>query len=451
MSNTALLLAIILQILLILISAAFSMAEIALLTVNRNKLESLSLQGSKKAKNVILLLSDPAKFLATIQVGNTLANFLGSAFAAGNFSGYLTAFLVSLGTGISYNALNVFSVITIILLLSYISIVFAELVPKRVGMKKAESLALFFGKPLLFISKIFGPVVHLLSMSTNSVLRIFRIDPKTAENAVTEEEIRLMIDLGSAGGVIKNSEKEILHNIFEFDNKTAGEVMTHRRDVSFLFLNDSDSEWEKIIMENRHSNFPVCGDGHDDIKGILNIRDYFMLKDRSREAVLARAVKTPHFVPVSVRTDILFRQMKKSRNHLAVTVDEHGSMMGIITMNDLLEQLVGNLENDSSVPPEKPLIEKIGSNRWYVRGSASLDKVAHELGVNLPLEKYDTFAGLVFSLLGYIPEDGSAEELEFSEDETPDTAPVKLHIRIIELKERRLEKALVSKETPSET
>jgi putative hemolysin len=329
--------------------------------------------------------------------------------------------------------------------------VISELVPKRVAMKKADTLAFVFSEPLRFISKAFGPVVWLLTRYTNALLRVFGIDPESVDKAITEEEIRLMIDLGSAGGVIKSGEKEILHNIFEFDNKTAGEVMTHRRDVTFLDLGDSDEEWEQAITEKHHAYYPVYANGPDDVTGILKARDYLILKDRSRGNVLEHAVRPAYFVPLSVGTDRLVRQMKKNRNHFSVIIDEHGTMMGIVTMNDLLEQLVGDLENDSSIPLEKPLMESGGEDHWYINGAVSLEKIGRELGINLPVGKYDTFAGFVFSLLGHIPEDGIYAESEAEELEVPETedrepeVPIRLTIKILEVRERRLEKALVKK------
>ena len=451
-NTTPLLNAIIIQLSLILISAAFSLAEVSLLTINRNKLESFSRQKNKKssrvrAERLLSLLNEPAKFLATIQVGNTLTGFFGSAFAAENFSGYLTNFLLSLNTGMSHNTLNSVSVVTIIILLAYLSIVFSELVPKRVAMKNADTLAFVLAGPVLLISRIFAPVVFLLTGSTNAMLRLFGIDPKNSDSSITEEEIRLMIDLGSAGGAIKSNEKEFLHNVFEFDNKTAGEVMTHRRDAILLNLGDDDDKWEKTITENRYSNFPVYGKGPDDIKGIIRARDYFVLKQRTRDRVMG-ILKPAWFIPTSVKTDRLFRQMKKSRNHFAITVDEHGSVMGIITMNDLLEELVGELENDSTVPVEKPLIEKT-SDGWYINGAALLDSVARELSHNLPVDKYDTFAGFVFSLLGHIPEDGFTEELVVplsdisAQSDDEQSVQTELVISILEVREHRLEKAHV--------
>jgi putative hemolysin len=428
--------ALLFQLLLILINAVFASAEIALISLNDTKLEKLSLSGNKKAKRLLGLTKEPAKFLATIQVGITLAGFLGSAFAADNFSGLLTGALIAAGLKIPANTLNHISVIAITLILSFFTLVLGELLPKRLAMKKADALAFAMANLIIFISKAFAPVVWLLTKSTNGLLRLLGIDPHSEDSGVTEEEIRMMIDMGSARGIIGKGEKEILHNVFEFGDKTAGEVMTHRRDVVLLHLEDSDEDWEKTIIENRHSWYPVCGKNTDDITGALQARDYLCLKDRSRPAALIGAVRPVQFVPTSVKTDVLFRRMKKSRNHFAVALDEHGSLMGIVTMNDLLEELLGDLEDDISAPLEQPLIINAGGEAWYISGAAPLERVARELDAGLPVDKHDTFAGFVFSLLGHIPEDGSKDEI----------SALGLTIKIIDMKEHRLERALVTKD-----
>jgi putative hemolysin len=420
---------------LISIDALFSCAEISLLTLNKNKLEQKCSQGSHKAKRVFSLTQQPAKFLATVQVGSTLSGFLASAFAAENLSGRLTVSLVSLGMKIPANILVTASLVIITVILSFFTLVFGELLPKRIALKNADAMAYAISGAVLVMSQTFAPLVWLLTKSTNLLLRIMGISTEANTLAVTEEEIRLMIDVGSARGTIKSGEKEILNNVFEFDNKTAGEVMTHRRDTVLLRLEDSDEEWEKTIIENNHSFFPVCGKNSDDITGVLKSRDYFCLKDRRRETVMAHAVDPAQLVPTSVRTDVLFRRMKKTRRHFAVVLDEHGGMMGIVTIKDLLEELVGNLDDDISSPPEQPLIEKTGEKTWAVNGALSLEKAAREFELPLPVERYDTFAGFVFSLLGQIPEDGCQAELETQE----------LKIKILEIRERRLEKALVIK------
>jgi len=426
---------------LILINAFFTCAEIALISINKSKLEKMASSGNRQAKRIISLTRQPAKFIASVQVVITLAGFLSSAFAASNFSGRLTNWLVSLGIAIPAATLSNVSLVIITLILSYFTLVLGELLPKRIALKKADTLAFAMSGPVLFFSRLFAPAVWLLTKTTNGILRLIRINPETDAYVVTEEEIRIMIDIGSASGNLKADEKEILHNVFEFDKKIAGEVMTHRKNTVMLRLEDSDEEWERKITESRHDSFPVCGKTQDDITGVLKSRDYFCLKDRSRETVLAKAVNPAQLVPITVRADMLFAQMKKNRNHFAVVLDEHGGVMGIVTMKDLLEELVGSLNADSSSPEETPLIKKVKPNKknaadtWIVSGALSLGKAAEEFGVPLPVERYDTFSGFVFSLLGRIPEYGSQDELEAGE----------LKIKILSIREHRLEKALVSR------
>jgi putative hemolysin len=422
-----------LQLVLIGINAVFACAEIALISVNDTKLEQLSAAGDKRAGKLLSLTKQPARFLATIQVGITLAGFLGSAFAADNFADKLTLRFVSLGIKLSPVTLNTISVVIITIILSFLTLVLGELVPKRIAMKKAEVLAFAMSGLIYGISKVFAPVVWLLTKSTNTLLRLLRIDPEAEDAGVTEEEIRMMIDVGSAKGAIDAGEKEIIHNVFEFDDKTVVEVMTHRIDVVLLRTKDDDAEWERILMENRHSFYPVCGETSDDILGVLSAKDYFRLSDRRRDSVIRFALRPAVFIPESVRTDVIFKNMKRSRNHFAVVLDEYGGMSGILTINDLLEQLVGDLGDDSTLPPERPLIEKIGPRRWRIGGAVSLDRVESALGLPLPVDKYDTFGGFVFSLLGQVPEDGATPELE----------GFGLAIRIAAIKDHRLEEAIV--------
>ena len=416
------------------LNSVFSTSEIVLASLNKNKLEKMSLSGNRKARRILNLTNQPAKFIATVQVGITLVGYLASAFAANTFSGRLTSVFVSFGITIPAATLSIVSVVIIAMLLTYFTLVF-ELLPKRLALRKPEPFAFAFSGFVLVFSRLCAPAVWALTKTTNGLLRLMGVNPKTDAHVVTEEEIRLMIDAGSARGTIKAGEKEMLHNVFELANKTAAEVMTHRRDAVLLWLEDSDEEWERIIAENKYSSFPVCGEDPDDIAGVLDSMDYLCLKDRRRETVMAQAVFPAQLVPTSVRTNVLFARMKKKRNHFAVVLDEHGGMMGIVTMRDLLEELVGSLDSDYSSPPEQPLIEKIGPDTWSINDAVSLEKVARELDIALPVERFDTFAGFVFDLLGRIPEDGFQAELEEGE----------LRIKILEVRERRLEKALVTR------
>jgi putative hemolysin len=423
-----------LQFALILINAIFACAEIALISVNDNKLEKLAGKGDKRAARLLALTKQPAKFLATIQVGITLAGFLGSAFAADGFSDVLTAQFISWGLKIPRQYLGTMSVVSITIVLSFFTLVLGELVPKRIAMKKAETLAFALSSFVWLISKFFAPLVWFLTKSTNGLLRLLRIDPEAEEQAVTEEEIRMMLDAGSKKGTIDAGEKDIIHNVFDFGDKTVAEVMTHRLDTILLWQHESDSAWEQTIIENRHSYYPICGKDQDDIIGVLRARTFLALSDRSRQAVLAEAVRPALFVPGTIKTAMLLKKMQKSRNHFAVVLDEYGGLNGIVTINDLLEELVGDLEDDSLAPPEEPEIEKTGPLEWCINGAVSLDKLNRETGLNLPLDTYNTFAGFVFGLLGQIPEDG----------ETPVVSGLAgMEIRILKIHEHRLEKALL--------
>ena len=438
MESDPLLLQLLLQLILICCNAIFACAEIAVISLSSVKLEKLSAGGNRKAARLLNLTSKPAKFLATIQVAITLAGFLGSAFAADNFSGRLTAAMVNTGIKISPELFGTISLILITLILSFFTLVLGELVPKRIAMHNAEKLALALSSIILVISKIFAPLVWLLEKSTNVLVRLFGINPESEGRSVTEEEIRLLVDAGTERGAIAVAEKEIIHNVFEFNDKTAEAVMTHRPDAALLWLKDDDESWGKIILEIKHSFYPVCGDTIDDIRGVLSARDYLALKNRSREQVMEKALRPAWFVPSSVGTHMLFRKMKARRNHFALALDEYGSFDGIITMKDLLEALVGDLgEEDDEA--DFPQIEKKAPDLWHISGGLSLDLAEKELGVTFDEEgkNFDTFGGFVFTQLGRLPDDGEQCELEY---------PVeggKLRITVTEIKNHRLESALV--------
>ncbi len=422
-----------LQIILIFINALFACAEIAIISMNDNKIAKMAAAGDKRAVRLSKLTAQPAHFLATIQIGITLVNLLGSAFAAQNFSDRLSGALKSIGVNIPVSVLSTVSVVIITLLLTYFTVTLGELVPKRIGMKKAEKLALSLSFLVYVISKIFAPIVWLLTVSANGILRLFGMNPHGEDEQITEEEIRMMVDAGSEKGAIQPDEKDMIQNVFEFNDISADEIMTHRTEVSLLWLDESDEQWENTIGESRHSVYPVCSDSPDNILGALYAKDYFRLGDKSRQAVLKNAVKPAYFIPETVRADVLFRNMKKSRNHFAVVLDEHGGMSGIITMYDLLEQLVGDLEDDMTMPAESPMIERIDSKTWRIHGTTPLGKVSSHLGVMLPENEYETFGGLVFGMLGTVPEDGSTPELE----------EFGLNIKVKTIKDHRLESAIV--------
>ena len=432
---------ILLQVFLILLNAVFASAEIAVISINDAKLARMVAEGDKRAVRLARLTSQPARFLATIQVAITLSGFLGSAFAAENFSDGLVNWLVGLGVGIPAATLDAIAVVIITLILSYFTLIFGELVPKRVAMRKAESLALGISGLISAIAKLFAPIVWFLTASTNAVLRLLGIDPNAEEETVSEEEIRMMVDVGTQKGTIDHEEKQFIQNVFEFDDLTAGEIATHRTDLTILWQEESMEEWASTIHNSRHTRYPVCGESADDVVGILNAKDYFRLTDRSRETVMEQAVETPYFVPDSVKADVLFRNMKGSCHPLAVVLDEYGGMTGIVTINDLVEQLVGDLGEEDVCRSDFPLIEAVDSGTWKIRGEAPLEEVAQVLGVTLPCEDFDTFNGLIFGAMATIPEDGATIEVE--------TAG--LVIRVTEIRNHQVVMALVCLAEPQNT
>lgn len=399
-----------LQVILIALNAIFACAEIAVLSVNEAKLERMADQGDKRAKRLFRLTSEPARFLATIQVAITLSGFLGSAFAADNFAEPLVSWLIGLGVTIPASTLNTIAVILITLILSYFTLIFGELVPKRLAMKKPEQLALGISGLVSGISTIFKPIVWFLSVSTNLVLRLCGIDPNESDDQVSEEEIRMMVDAGSEKGTIDHQEKEFIQNVFEFNDIVVGDIATHRTDTALLWMEDSDEVWDNTIHENRYTRYPVCDGSPDNIIGLLNAKDYFRLTDRSRKNVLAEAVQPAYFVPESVKADVLFRNMRKTHNSMAVVMDEYGGMVGIITLYDLIEELVGDLNDEpEDIENPDPYIKQIDDHTWQLFGNVSLKDIEEALGIELTLEDHNTLTGLAFEALGIIPGNGEQD------------------------------------------
>lgn len=415
-----------LQVMLIALNAVFACAEIAVISISDGKLAKLAEGGDRRARRLIKLTDKPEKFLATIQVAITLSGFLGSAFAAENFSDVLVDWVVGMGVTISPATLDAIAVVLITLILSYFTLVFGELVPKRVAMRKAEQLALAVSGLVNAIAIAFKPIVWFLSVSTNAVLRVIGVDPNQETEQASEEEIRMMVDVGSEKGTIDRTEKEFIQNVFEFDDLTAEEIATHRTDVDILWMKDDMDEWAEIIHSTRHTLYPICDESPDNIIGILNAKDYFRIDVKSRENVFADAVRAAYFVPENIKADVLFQNMKRNHESMAVVLDEYGGMVGIVTLNDLVEQLVGTLgDADDENGADAPRIIKIGENTWKIHGNIELADIEEATGIKLDDEEYDTFTGLAFGVLGIIPGDGQQSiDLE--------AGPLKIHISRIE-------------------
>ena len=424
-----------LQFVLILINAFFAATEIAVISINENKIRKQAEEGDKKAAAMLRLAESPSDFLSAIQVCITLSGFLASAFAASNLASRLTHSLISGGfTLLSESALSTLSMIVVTLILSYFTLVLGELTPKRIAMQNPEKVARIASRVIIIVQVIFRPIVWLLSVSTNGLLRLMRINPNAAKNTVTEEEIRLMVDIGGEKGAIQEDEREMIENIFEFNNITAEYVMVHRMDVVALHVEDTFDDILQTIRDSGLSRFPVYDEDIDDIIGILNTRDFLMNAHEQHPKGMRELLRPAYLIPETVQADVLFRDMQKQKVHMAIVVDEYGGMSGIVTMEDLLEEIVGNIYDEFD-PTEENEIVQVSDNLWRCDGSVELETLAETLKVELPLdEEYDTLGGMVFSCFNTIPEDGATPEVDIHG----------LHIQVEEITDHRLEKALVS-------
>lgn len=431
--STSIYILLLVQLILIALNAIFASAEIAVLSMNETKLERMAEQGDSRAKRLVRLTQEPARFLATIQVAITLSGFLGSAFAADNFSEPLVDWVAGMGVDIPRSTLDTVAVILITLILSYFTLVFGELVPKRIAMKKSDELAMRVSGLVTGISIFFKPIVSFLSISTNAVLKIFGIDPNETEDLVSEEEIRMLVDAGSEKGTIDHQEKEFIQNVFEFNDVMAGTIATHRTDVTILWMSDDVKEWDETIHNTRHTLYPVCGDSIDRVIGILNAKDYFRLKEKNKDTVIDSAISAPYFVMETTKADVLFKNMKQSKQSMAIVLDEYGGVVGIVTLIDLLEEIVGDLNDIGPVSPEETVV-RISDNKWEVKGNIRLSDIEDATGVTFAAEDCDTFTGFLFQKFSMVPKDGAAKiELEIEN----------MHIIIDKIKEHQVEHAII--------
>lgn len=424
----------VLLIVLIILNGFFSCAEIAVLQVGDTKLKKLAEEGNKDAKILLKLTEDPSRFLSTIQVAITLAGFLSSAFAADSFANPATRLLIKMGVPVSESVLSPIVIVVITLILSYVNIVFGELVPKRLAQAYTEKIALSMAPVLQLAAVMFRPFVWLLTVSTNTVMKLMGINPEDIEDKVSEEDIIMMLDEGTENGTIEHQENEMIQNVFEFNDLTVEDVCTHRTDVAMLYYEDSDEVWRKTIYNNRFANYPICGEDDDDVIGILDTKDYFRLEDQSRDSIMKNAVDKPFFVSQNMKVSDLFQTMKRERKYYSVVIDEYGGMTGIVSMHDLIEALVGDLQEEDDLPEPEP-IEAIGENEWIILGIADLEDVNEALKIDIPTEDADTFGGYIMGIIGTVPDDGSSFHLD------TDT----LEIDVAYIKNHRIGKTIVRK------
>ena len=413
-----------------LVNAFFASAEMAAVSVNKNKIKILAEnEGNKKAELILKLLEEPTKFLSTIQVAITLSGFLASASAATSFSKPLGKLLTQLGITYPYNE-NI-SLVFVTIILSYFTLVFGELVPKRIALQKAEFISLFSVKIIFNISKITSPFIKLLSLSTNFVLNVLGMKAEKLEENISKEEIKSMIEAGQANGVFNETEKEMINSIFEFDDITVGEIMTARTDVYMVNIDVPVSEYIDNLLSKKYARVPVYQNTSDNIIGTLHMKDLILeaRKNGFENVDIKGILHKPYLAPESKKIDELFKDMQKNRKSMAIIIDEYGGFAGIITMEDLVEEVMGEIEDEHDI--SSPQITKIDKFTYMVNGLISLDELNEKFGVNIESKGYNTLSGYITSIIGVVPN-------KIYEGKELDTD--KLRLKIEKTKENRVEK-----------
>ena len=409
-----------------LVNAFFSCTEMAVVSVNKNRMGMLAEKGNKKAKLILKLLEEPTNFLSTIQVAITLSGFFASASAATNFSFVVENWL---------NPFNIpytkeISLVLVTVVLSFFTLVFGELVPKRVALQRAESIALFSVKIVYLISKIVLPFIKLLSFSTNLVLKILGVNLENIEEKVSEEEIKSLIEVGQRHGVFNETEKEMITSVLSFDNKIAREIMIPRKNVYSINIDTPLTNYLDELLEEKHSRIPVYQGDKDNIVGILYLKDFIVEahKNGFENVNISSIMKKPYFVLENKNIDVLFKEFQKRKIFMAILVDEYGSFVGIVTMEDIIEEVMGNIQD--VYDEEDPLLEKLSEYTYLVDGFYSLNDLNSKLGLKIDNDEFDTVSGFVIDLIGRIPEENEKLQVNYKN----------LSFQILSVKEKCIDK-----------
>lgn len=409
-----------------LVNAFFSCTEMAVVSVNKNRIGMLAEKGNKKAKLILKLLEEPTNFLSTIQVAITLSGFFASASAATNFSFVVENWL---------NPFNIpytkeISLVLVTVVLSFFTLVFGELVPKRVALQRAESIALFSVKIVYLISKIVLPFIKLLSFSTNLVLKILGVNLENIEEKVSEEEIKSLIEVGQRHGVFNETEKEMITSVLSFDNKIAREIMIPRKNVYSINIDTPLTNYLDELLEEKHSRIPVYQGDKDNIVGILYLKDFIVeaRKNGFENVNISSIMKKPYFVLENKNIDVLFKEFQKRKIFMAILVDEYGSFVGIVTMEDIIEEVMGNIQD--VYDEEDPLLEKLSEYTYLVDGFYSLNDLNSKLGLKIDNDEFDTISGFVIDLIGRIPEENEKLQVNYKN----------LSFQILSVKEKCIDK-----------
>lgn len=409
-SQTSIIFQFVLIAVLIMINAYFAASEMAIVSVNKTKIHHLGEEGNKKAKLVERLLQEPTSFLSTIQVAITLAGFFNSASAATGVSIQLGAVLKSWGIPFGESV----AMVVVTILLSFITLILGELVPKRIALQKAEGIAMAVAGPIVFISKVVSPFIKLLSWSTAFVLRLVGIKDENIEESLSREEIRSMVISGQEKGVFNETETEMINSIFEFDDTQAEAVMTPRTEVFCIDIDDPLTDYMDELMEMHYTRIPVYQDSIDHIIGILHMKDFTVqARENGFDQVdIRKILRKPYFALESKKVDELFISLQREHQHIAILVDEYGGFSGIVTLEDLIEEIVGEIADEYD-DGEDPQIKKIDENTYILEGSMMIDDIDEELHLQIPLDDLDTIGGFLIDQLGEMPEEGEEKLVEW--------------------------------------
>lgn len=421
---------IVVLLLLVLVNAFFAMSEIAIISLNDNKIKVMAEEGHKGAKKVLKLTENPSNFLSTIQIGVTLAGFLTSASAASSFADPLASVIANtFNIQGSLGLIKGISMVLVTVIMSYFSLVLGELAPKRMAMQKAEQISFKVVGILLFIKTVMSPFIKVLSFSTNLVVRLFGFDPNAGEETVTEEEIRMLVDAGEEKGVIEENMSDMINNIFEFDDIVASDVMTHRTDITAVEINEKIDDVIDEAIKSGRSRIPVYEEELDNIRGILIVKDLlkYVGTDVPKSFRLSKIMREAVFIPESKNCSDLFNEMTEKHLQMVIVSDEFGGVAGLVTIEDLLESIVGNMQDEYDNEDEEVVL--VNENLFDIDGVTDLDEVSEMLDIEFPEGEYETIGGFIMSILGYIP----------AADETPEVTFGGFSFKVTAMDERRID------------
>lgn len=405
----------------------------AAIVIGDAKLKKMADEGNKKAKRLEKLLDgNSSSFAGAMQFINALILISCGVSSWLLFKNSLISYFSTFG--MIENVTLLISSVIIILVTTLVYLLIVVFVPKGYAAKHAETIALSTSFIAVFLTYVLKPFVSLPQIISKVILRLLGVKMGELDEDVTEEEIRMMVDIGSESGVIDDDEKEMIHNIFELDDKPVGDIMTHRTDAVILWIDDGTDKWEEIINETNHTRYPVCGDAIDDILGVVNTRDFYKMLLKDRNGDLNSILRKPYFVPETLKADEMFSQMQDKNAHFAIVLDEYGGFRGIVTQEDLIEEIVGELYSEYEKPEDDLDIIKMSDDTWLIYGSADIDEVSEELGIALDDDEYNTFAGLLLDELGTVPEDGEKPELYIG----------RMKINITKVSDHRIEETVVT-------